>query len=115
MNYVVFFQAEDGIRDIGVTGVQTCALPICPIKPPPWTCTSTSILLRNSPIRVSGVRRSSLAISGVTISAGLLFILTLPVPLDIVATALLVLRCPGYNSILFTILLSTLSAWQLRR
>src|SRR5438445_13332296 len=22
-----FFQAEDGIRDIGVTGVQTCALP----------------------------------------------------------------------------------------
>src|SRR3712207_8585761 len=25
---VYFFQAEDGIRDIGVTGVQTCALPI---------------------------------------------------------------------------------------
>src|SRR3712207_801161 len=24
----VFFQAEDGIRDIGVTGVQTCGLPI---------------------------------------------------------------------------------------
>src|SRR5947209_16492122 len=24
-----FFHAEDGIRDIGVTGVQTCALPIC--------------------------------------------------------------------------------------
>src|SRR6185295_9971237 len=24
------FQAEDGIRDIGVTGVQTCALPIFP-------------------------------------------------------------------------------------
>jgi len=23
-----FFKAEDGIRDIGVTGVQTCALPI---------------------------------------------------------------------------------------
>src|SRR3712207_7295756 len=23
-----FFQAEDGIRDIGVTGVQTCTLPI---------------------------------------------------------------------------------------
>src|SRR3712207_2189968 len=23
-----FFQAEDGIRDIGVTGVQTCALPL---------------------------------------------------------------------------------------
>src|SRR2546427_4877976 len=30
--YVViffFFQAEDGIRDLTVTGVQTCALPIC--------------------------------------------------------------------------------------
>src|SRR5258707_6021135 len=27
---VFFFQAEDDIRDIGVTGVQTCALPISP-------------------------------------------------------------------------------------
>src|SRR5260370_28181455 len=26
---VFFFQAEDGIRDSSVTGVQTCALPIC--------------------------------------------------------------------------------------
>src|SRR2546430_6870718 len=26
---VFFFQAEDGIRDLTVTGVQTCALPIC--------------------------------------------------------------------------------------
>src|SRR5256885_17101 len=25
---IVFFQAEDGIRDYKVTGVQTCALPI---------------------------------------------------------------------------------------
>src|SRR2546430_6644034 len=25
---LVFFQAEDGIRDLTVTGVQTCALPI---------------------------------------------------------------------------------------
>src|SRR2546430_4836867 len=30
-----FFQAEDGIRDLTVTGVQTCALPIC------W-CSSSS-------------------------------------------------------------------------
>ena len=28
---VFFFQAEDGIRDYKVTGVQTCALPI-------WLC-----------------------------------------------------------------------------
>src|SRR2546430_3557091 len=27
---VFFFQAEDGIRDLTVTGVQTCALPISP-------------------------------------------------------------------------------------
>src|SRR5690349_25122557 len=29
-----FFQAEDGIRALYVTGVQTCALPICSSKPP---------------------------------------------------------------------------------
>src|SRR5437867_13272961 len=28
--FFFFFQAEDGIRDRTVTGVQTCALPICP-------------------------------------------------------------------------------------
>src|SRR5215467_4213927 len=28
MHYLFFFQAEDGIRDYKVTGVQTCALPI---------------------------------------------------------------------------------------
>src|SRR5215510_6305364 len=28
-----FFQAEDGIRDGHVTGVQTCALPICSSSP----------------------------------------------------------------------------------
>src|SRR5256886_17515673 len=31
--FVFFFQAEDGIRDLTVTGVQTCALPI--LTPPP--------------------------------------------------------------------------------
>src|SRR3712207_6221718 len=35
-----FFQAEDGIRDIGVTGVQTCALPILA------TCTDEVFELR---------------------------------------------------------------------
>src|SRR2546430_8616475 len=28
INFFFFFQAEDGIRDLTVTGVQTCALPI---------------------------------------------------------------------------------------
>src|SRR5215203_6207039 len=31
--FFFFFQAEDGIRDIGVTGVQTCALPIFGVRP----------------------------------------------------------------------------------
>src|SRR5690606_40579588 len=32
--YFFFFQAEDGIRDFHVTGVQTCALPISTPEPP---------------------------------------------------------------------------------
>src|SRR5205809_4975483 len=31
--FTFFFQAEDGIRDVAVTGVQTCALPICRERP----------------------------------------------------------------------------------
>src|SRR2546429_9494277 len=32
--FFFFFQAEDGIRDVAVTGVQTCALPISPAAEP---------------------------------------------------------------------------------
>src|SRR5207245_4326659 len=32
--FFFFFQAEDGIRDATVTGVQTCALPICVHRKP---------------------------------------------------------------------------------
>src|SRR6266436_4124693 len=38
----VFFQAGDGIRDVAVTGVQTCALPI---SSPPW-CRTRRVLPR---------------------------------------------------------------------
>src|SRR2546422_11096528 len=31
VSFFFFFQAEDGIRDVAVTGVQTCALPIWPL------------------------------------------------------------------------------------
>src|SRR5690349_14685193 len=31
--FFFFFQAEDGIRDLYVTGVQTCALPISSMSP----------------------------------------------------------------------------------
>src|SRR5258707_15288944 len=37
MCFFFFFQAEDGIRDIGVTGVQTCALPITALDARPST------------------------------------------------------------------------------
>src|SRR5690625_6359431 len=38
MCLIFFFQAEDGIRDGHVTGVQTCALPISAIRGiGPWT------------------------------------------------------------------------------
>src|SRR5207249_6462601 len=33
--FFFFFQAEDGIRDRNVTGVQTCALPISGVRSPP--------------------------------------------------------------------------------
>src|SRR2546421_4060583 len=44
-----FFQAEDGIRDLIVTGVQTCALPICGDRPP---------TLARCPTPISGVART---------------------------------------------------------
>src|SRR6266446_5478637 len=39
---IFFFQAEDGIRDYKVTGVQTCALPISDVAPGPFGITITS-------------------------------------------------------------------------
>src|SRR5205809_667543 len=39
-NLCFFFQAEDGIRDVAVTGVQTCALPICRCSTCTWWCCS---------------------------------------------------------------------------
>src|SRR5688572_30911606 len=58
--FFFFFQAEDGIRDLTVTGVQTCALPISlALLPPPssrkhrvrfsWFERSTSFATRNRP------------------------------------------------------------------
>src|SRR3712207_3939257 len=62
ISYFVFFQAEDGIRYIGVTGVQTCALPILPaplgpirpVMPPRWTSRwSTDTAVRPPKVRVT--------------------------------------------------------------
>src|SRR5256885_4837841 len=38
--FIFFFQAEDGIRDYKVTGVQTCALPIWLAVPAPHGVTT---------------------------------------------------------------------------
>src|SRR5205809_1649979 len=47
--FIFFFQAEDGIRDVAVTGVQTCALPIWACRSPsgvwPWTNVLISALV----------------------------------------------------------------------
>src|SRR5476649_1865410 len=45
-----FFQAEDGIRDHCVTGVQTCALPIC-------ACTAVGFATDSSGAQVTLVER----------------------------------------------------------
>src|SRR2546429_7073832 len=40
VRFLFFFQAEDGIRDVAVTGVQTCALPILASFRPPGRAAS---------------------------------------------------------------------------
>src|SRR5262249_56394212 len=52
--FVFFFQAEDGIRDWSVTGVQTCALPISRAQPS-WR------RARPSPAGRGGAARTSAA------------------------------------------------------
>ena len=52
-----FFQAEDGIRDYDVTGVQTCALPICMVLVKNPVAASRSIWL--SSLRISMMRPSA--------------------------------------------------------
>src|SRR2546427_4166650 len=46
--FFFFFQAEDGIRDLTVTGVQTCALPISGARSGSWVSipTPSAIIVR---------------------------------------------------------------------
>src|SRR5262249_57039920 len=53
-----FFQAEDGIRDWSVTGVQTCALPIWSGAAPP-PCPPASVPTQNGSGIWAEVNRSS--------------------------------------------------------
>src|SRR2546429_6818649 len=74
-SYFFFFQAEDGIRDVAVTGVQTCALPIlnvtlvcCECRVVPTWCALAAELFRgrldyrDRPARVCS-RHSCLSVS----------------------------------------------------
>src|SRR5690606_39829016 len=64
-----FFQAEDGIRDFHVTGVQTCALPILsPASPMPLSRTLTT----TSPHASSSAASSSMRLPGSEYLAALL-------------------------------------------
>src|SRR2546422_3265457 len=62
--FFFFFQAEDGIRDVAVTGVQTCALPIspCPVARAAAACACSSACTSGSTGRtraaVDGRRRA---------------------------------------------------------
>src|SRR5579883_2959703 len=58
MLFFFFFQAEDGIRDFHVTGVQTCALPISPGGSRP--CTTACVRRRATwPTRSVSARAGS--------------------------------------------------------
>src|SRR5690606_11797179 len=61
--YFFFFQAEDGIRDFHVTGVQTCALPIYRWRPDPLDHVRCSVhdgCLSAAPVPGGGRQRAVL-------------------------------------------------------
>src|SRR5687767_15870203 len=62
---IFFFQAEDGIRDKLVTGVQTCALPISPRPSSTWPTEKASSSLRLTTAR--GIRRPGTSTSAPTL------------------------------------------------
>src|SRR3712207_8298323 len=64
MFFYFFFQAEDGIRDIGVTGVQTCALPILEVSPESVSLTVTGLPSTPPASLISLAARSTPANSG---------------------------------------------------
>src|SRR5690554_7122344 len=73
-----FFQAEDGIRDADVTGVQTCALPIsgCPVHgstksvPVVQFMFDTSVHPPTSPINTSVTSSSTVCSSSAALIGG---------------------------------------------
>src|SRR5207253_5735833 len=54
-----YFRAEDGLRDGHVTGVQTCALPICSLRSVSIRCCNVTIIIVQSQLTQAGGRRKS--------------------------------------------------------
>src|SRR5438874_345379 len=63
--FFFFFQAEDGIRDLYVTGVQTCALPIFSLPDPPESQSVTNSIAPERPMKPFGWAKSSAGASKV--------------------------------------------------
>src|SRR6266478_8514085 len=66
MSILFFFQAEDGIRDLTVTGVQTCALPILSFDLSSRTITVADITGESAAQPSSKVKIASFTASGVS-------------------------------------------------
>src|SRR5258708_21044538 len=100
-----FFQAEDGIRDDLVTGVQTCALPISLIIGPTWLLlTLIVVLLVPTVVAHRTGRRSLNRALGVLINA----IITLAL---IGSVILLVTALPSHKEAPLPLLLSGAELW----
>src|SRR6266496_5059055 len=73
MFFFFFFQAEDGIRDLYVTGVQTCALPISASGGPARTQRASPYLGRSGQVRFAQLARlghGSIASSPLLVAVG---------------------------------------------
>src|SRR5687768_16633826 len=57
-NWGFFFQAEDGIRDVAVIGVQTCALPICLVL------ALDELISERLPVRIGASYRFGVSVKG---------------------------------------------------
>src|SRR5690606_34326002 len=70
-----FFQAEDGIRDFHVTGVQTCALPICAEVTKQDGYITIVTPLKDTPAEKAGIRPNDrvIAVDGVDLEGYTVF------------------------------------------